>query len=433
MEVLEEKIKEAERFRDDYYQHFPKCTLIEKRQAVREKVLPLIQDIPLDINGHSSTSAGYNYICGRILNICMEYDANCERYLSRAVKLDPSLSDAWYELGECIWKREGFTMAVDCFRKSLALKRTGKCLASLAAALRQTALRTAETKIQQLLQEEAAQLSDEAVELDPNSEEAWHALGNSCLTQFFLKCQTDVELMGKAREAYEKALQLCDVRYNPDLHLNYSTALKFIQNYGECLKHLKIATVYDPGYLETKEQLEKLLSFLQQVNSYVRNKGKLTAKKMQFLKSSISEKDFGVYCKKPFKKKNGSTEILRPISFRELKEEINGDVVICGKVVAIIPNTEVIPYTFVGCDKEGSCCAFSVYNASNKFGLVIGDSIAVPEPHIIDVKISSEESGCGNFDFRIVRIAHPLKMIRNGKPVSIECVAFCEMSTDFVC
>ncbi|KAL3985188.1 Tetratricopeptide repeat family protein [Acanthocheilonema viteae] len=432
MEVLEEKIKEAERFRDSYYQNFSKGTLTEKKRAVREKVLPLIQDIPLDMNGHSSTSAGYNYICGRILNICVEYDANCERYLSRAVKLDPSLSDAWYELGECVWKREDFTMAVDCFRKSLALKRTGKCLSSLAAALRHTALCTKETKIQHSLQKEAAQLSDEAVKLDPNCERAWHALGNSCLTQFFLNYQTDMELIDKAREAYEKALELGDVRDNSDLHLNYSTALKFIQNYSECLKHLKIATVHDPGYLEAKERLETLLSFLKQVNRHVLNKGKLSAKKMQYFKSSISDKDFGMYCKTPFKKKNGKIEILRSILFRELKEEINGDVVICGKVVAIIPNTEVVPYTFVGCDKEGSCCAFSVYNASNKFGLVIGDSIAVPEPHIIDVKISSEESGCGNFDFRIVRIVHPLKMLRNGKPISTECLAFCEMSTDFI-
>lgn len=80
-----------------------------------------LQDIPLDTNAHSSTSAVYNYICGRILNICLEYDPNCERYLSRAVKLDPSLSDAWYELGECVWKKEDFTTAVDCFRVSTVL------------------------------------------------------------------------------------------------------------------------------------------------------------------------------------------------------------------------------------------------------------------------------------------------------------------------
>lgn len=43
MEILEEKIKEAERFRDGFYVHFPKCTLMEKRRALRERVLPLIQ------------------------------------------------------------------------------------------------------------------------------------------------------------------------------------------------------------------------------------------------------------------------------------------------------------------------------------------------------------------------------------------------------
>lgn len=64
---------------------------------------------------------------------------------------------------------------------------------------------------------------------------------------------------------------------------------------------------------------------------------------MQQFKSSISDRDFGAYCKKPFKKRNGKIEILRSVSFRELREEINDEIVICGKVVAIIPNAEVIP------------------------------------------------------------------------------------------
>ncbi|MCP9262404.1 Tetratricopeptide repeat protein 5 [Dirofilaria immitis] len=429
MEVLEEKIKEAKHFRDSYYQYFPNSTSAEKCQAVREKVLPLIEDIPLDLNGHSPASAGYNYISGRILNICMEYDANCERHLLRAVKLEPLLSDAWYELGKCIWKKDDFTTAVDCFRKSLSLKRDAKTLASLAIALRQIAVPTMEAKMRQSLHDEALQLSIEAVELDPKAEEGWHALGNSYLMQFFVKQQANTELMDKAREAYERALQLTDMHSSPDLHLNYSTALKFSQNYGECLKHMKIATMYDPRFLEAKERLEALLLFLKQINSNVRKKGKLSAKKMQNFKTSISDKDFGIYCKEPFKKKNGDIEILKAISFRELKEGINSDVVICGKVIAIVLNPEVVP-TFIGCDKEGSCCAFAVYNVSEKFGLVIGDSIAVPEPHIIDVKISSEESECENFDFRIVRIINPLRMLRNGKMVSLEYVAFCSTTID---
>ncbi|VDK75620.1 unnamed protein product [Onchocerca ochengi] len=422
MEILEEKIKEVEHFRDSYYQRFPESTSAEKCRAVREKVLPLIQDIPLDLNGHSSVSAGYNYISGRILNICMEYDANCERHLLRAVKLEPLLSDAWYELGKCIWKKDDFMTAVDCFRKSLSLKRSAKALASLSVALRQIAVPTVEPKIRQSLHDEALQLSIEAVELDPDDMEGWHALGNSYLMQFFSKQQADTELMDKAREAYERALQLSD---NPDLHFNYSTALKFSQNYGECLKHMKIATVYDPRFIEAKERLKTLLSFLKQINDDVRKKGKLSAKKMRNFQTSITDKDFGIYCKEPFKKKNAKIEMLKAISFRELNEGINNDVVICGKVVAVVLNPEVIPYTFIGCDKEGSCCAFAIYNVSEKFGLVIGDSIAVPEPNIIAVKISSEENECENFDFRIVRIINPLMMLQNGKTVSLKYVAFC--------
>uniref|UniRef100_A0A915PUM3 Cell division cycle protein 27 homolog n=1 Tax=Setaria digitata TaxID=48799 RepID=A0A915PUM3_9BILA len=432
MEALEEKIKEAECFRDRYYQQFPLNTSMEKSRAVREKVLPMIQDIPLDMNGHSSTSARYNYMCGRILNICMEYDANCERHLLRAVKLEPLSNDAWHELGECVWKRGDFTTAVDCFRKSLSLKRTAKCLSSLAIALRQSAMRTTVTKTRQILQDEAAQLCAEAVELDPEDEDAWHALGNSYLTQFFFKQQTDLKLMDKARQAYEKALQFGDVHYSPDLHLNYSTALKFNQNYEECLKHLKIATVYDPGFLEARGRLETLISFLKQIDNHVRRKGKLSAKKMQHFKASLCDADFGIYREKPFKKKSGNLEMLKAVSFRELKEGVNSDVVICGKVIAVIPNPEVIPYTFIGCDKEGTCYAFTVYNSSSKFGLVIGDSVSVPEPHIIDVKVSFDESKNENLDFRVIRIMNPLMMLRNGKMVRLECVAFCSMSTNSV-
>lgn len=80
-------------------------------------------------------------------------------------------------------------------QKSLSLKRSAKALASLSVALRQIAVPTVEPKIRQSLHDEALQLSIEAVELDPDDMEGWHALGNSYLMQFFSKQQADTELM----------------------------------------------------------------------------------------------------------------------------------------------------------------------------------------------------------------------------------------------
>ncbi|VDK28539.1 unnamed protein product, partial [Anisakis simplex] len=116
MDVLMERIKEAEHFRDRYFKEHPNSTLAEKSKSVRERVIPLLQDIPLEIRGSSSSSADYCLLSGTILNICTEYEPECEKYLTKAVKLNPRLTNAWYELGECLWKREDYEIAIDCFK-----------------------------------------------------------------------------------------------------------------------------------------------------------------------------------------------------------------------------------------------------------------------------------------------------------------------------
>lgn len=64
---------------------------------------------------------------------------------------------------------------------------------------------------------------------------------------------------------------------------------------------------------------------------------------MQHLKSSITDADFGAYCRTPIKKRSGKIDVLKKASFRDLKEGFNHDVVICGKVIAIVLNAEIIP------------------------------------------------------------------------------------------
>ncbi|VDM99179.1 unnamed protein product [Thelazia callipaeda] len=432
MDVLEDKIKEAKRFRDSYYYNFPQSTPEEKSQAVRAVVLPLIQDIPLDINGQCSASANYNYLCGRILNICEEYDANCERYLLRAVKLEPSMADAWHELGECVWKKKDFKTATDCYKKSLSYTRSAKCLASLALALRYCAIQEKNVESQMKLHEEALQLCTEAVERNPNDENAWQILGNSYLAQFFFKQQRDREPMGKAREAYERALQLTDKHCNACLHYNYSTVLKFNQEYRECLNHLMFATLCDPRFSPAKEELEAIVSYLHRINLQVQRKGKLSSKKVQQFQNAICNNDYGIYLKQRVRDKNGQEKMLKAVSLQDLKEGVNDGVVICTRIIAVIPNHETVPYTFVGIDKEKTCCAFAVLNSSNLFGVVIGDSITVPEPHVIDVTIPAEECKGENINFRIVRVTNPLFLLKNSKLLDIKCVAMCSMSTNFI-
>ena len=49
-----------------------------------------------------------------------DHCAEAEQLLSRAVKLEPNLVDAWIELGECYWKRGDVNTAKTCFEGALS-------------------------------------------------------------------------------------------------------------------------------------------------------------------------------------------------------------------------------------------------------------------------------------------------------------------------
>ncbi|KHN76562.1 Tetratricopeptide repeat protein 5 [Toxocara canis] len=764
MEILTEKIKEAERFRDRYYEDHPSSTVAEKSKAVKEKVIPLLQDIPLETHGSSSLSAEHSLLCGRILNICIEYDPRCEKHLIQAIKLNPHLADAWHELGECLWKKKDCEAAVDCFKKSLSHERTAKSMCALSSALRQLAVSTGDKKKQEELREEATRLCAEAVRIESGSGVAWHAFGNSLLTDFFAKGQSDEqilwlpslavpgrrsavqsgfcwlsgtalehilrccsprrsrdgtgprrrptsaewlpslavpgrrsavqsgfcwlsgtalehilrccsprrsrdgtgprrrptsaeknareayekaltidegrlnadlhlnyatalefeqdyarclrhmhiasssdpELFGakekyetlcsflmrlseavrrkacknlrilyvhqmciqkslshertaksmcalssalrqlavstgdkkkqeelreeatrlcaeavriesgsgvawhafgnslltdffakgqsdeqilwlpslavpgrrsavqsgfcwlsgtalehilrccsprrsrdgtgprrrptsaekNAREAYEKALTIDEGRLNADLHLNYATALEFEQDYARCLRHMHIASSSDPELFGAKEKYETLCSFLMRLSEAVRRKGKLKAKRLLEFQRSLSKTECSQYQSFSVRSKNSEKRASREADFDSLHEGLNENIIIAGKVVGIVPNPDSIPFAFVGCDKNGSCLAFTVYNFSPKFGMVIGDSFAVADPFIVDVEASAVDEVCcdhlpvdGQIRFRAVRIPSPHVLLKNGKGVSVDSVAFCEVGS----
>lgn len=51
------------------------------------------------------------------------YSKEAEDLLSKAIKLDPKLVEAWNELGECYWKNNKISEAMNCFKG--ALKQVG--------------------------------------------------------------------------------------------------------------------------------------------------------------------------------------------------------------------------------------------------------------------------------------------------------------------
>lgn len=58
------------------------------------------------------------FLRGKVLNLSQEYDNRAVECLSKAVKLDPNLINAWNELGECYWKNKDIDAAFNCFTQA---------------------------------------------------------------------------------------------------------------------------------------------------------------------------------------------------------------------------------------------------------------------------------------------------------------------------
>lgn len=71
------------------------------------------------LSGDIKNKAQYHLLRGKILNITSKYNQEAEESLSKAVKLDPRLVEAWNHLGECYWKKEDISAAKNCFTGAL--------------------------------------------------------------------------------------------------------------------------------------------------------------------------------------------------------------------------------------------------------------------------------------------------------------------------
>merc|ERR1712241_88573 len=69
---------------------------------------------------NNAKKAHRTYLKGRTLNVVPDHSPEAEQLLSKAVKLEPNLVDAWIELGECYWKRGDVETAKTCFEGALS-------------------------------------------------------------------------------------------------------------------------------------------------------------------------------------------------------------------------------------------------------------------------------------------------------------------------
>lgn len=421
MDELISKIHIVKRKRYEYFLQNPGASQSEYERELKENSTRLLEEIPINIG-----QAWHHYFVGRILNICVDYDPNAEESLNMALRLDSTNVDAWLELGNCVWKKPDPEKAYACFREASERKRSARVLSHLSAAIRARLSKVGELKERLLLVKECVDICKEAVEKEPGYAFAWLCLGNTYMCRFFMVNQLGSKDLTYAADAFAKALtaQADEPFVNADLHLNYATALWYAQKYADALNALRRALEIEPHFTTARNRLESLEAFLDAFNESISKRGKLAPRKFKDMTTSISPKDWGTYGS-PISVDGKSVTCAKKM-LQDLRVGDNTGSVVCVKVVGVVPNADEIPYTMVGADSGGSVIGITMFNCSKDFGVIIGDSLAIPDPLVVEVKNLIVRSK--PVSFRTIRVDNPVRALKNGKPLRNSHHAFAAVS-----
>ncbi|WRX15804.1 hypothetical protein QQP08_008291 [Theobroma cacao] len=141
-----------------------------KLQQESDLALKLLDSIPPEQRKLPVERATYEYLRGKILDVVPDYRKEAEDHLSKAVKLNPSLADAWLCLGNCIWKKGDLPSAKNCFNLALSKGANKNILCQLSMLERKMA-QGAENQSQMV--EESIQHAKEAISLDVKDGNSW--------------------------------------------------------------------------------------------------------------------------------------------------------------------------------------------------------------------------------------------------------------------
>lgn len=117
---VQEKVKSLYLFRDHYFENHAIEEAINKNRDVEKEMKETLTKFD-DYKGYEidGARAKYYFLKGKTLNVINRHVPQAEELLSKAVKLEPKLIEAWNELGECYWKNDDIQQAKNCFSGAL--------------------------------------------------------------------------------------------------------------------------------------------------------------------------------------------------------------------------------------------------------------------------------------------------------------------------
>lgn len=415
LEEAKKYVEELYELRDHYFERNGIEKATEKSREVGEKMVEVREQLD-KLLGMCHKKAHYFYLRGRTLNVLPTYDPQAQEALSRAVKLDPLLVDAWNDLGECLWKKGDIEGAKNCFTGALEHSKNKMSLRNLSMVLRQIG-KDPQQKIDNISL--SVEKAKEAVSLDLVDGVSWYILGNAYLSLFFLGSQSP-SLLKQCLASYARAEKDPVAASNPDLHFNRAMVYRYQEEYQLCLEGFNKASLYDPGWEDPLKLQAKLLKYLHDILKLIHNKGKLKPKRLQGMINSFKEQDLGPYSGGKYTSNSGKTVSLDHVVLSNLTDGLNANKVISGKVIGIVNNDEPVPFTFPIVDSDGTCFPVTLYNLRAGCGVVVGDTVAIPEPFVQSTDFIENNQV---FKFSSIRVDTPLVMVVNKRKLGADKLA----------
>ncbi|KAF3830353.1 hypothetical protein GH733_004172 [Mirounga leonina] len=387
LQKLQALVDQLYSFRECYFETHGVEDAGRKQQDVREEMEKTLQQME-EVVGSVQGKAQVLMLTGKALNVTPDYSPKAEELLSKAVKLEPKLVEAWNQLGEVYWKKGDIAAAHTCFSGALTHCKNKVSLQNLSMVLRQLRTDTGDEHSRHVM--DSVRQAKLAVQMDVHDGRSWS-----------LSAYSQAEKVDRTA---------CS---NPDLHLNRATLHKYEENYGEALEGFSRAAILDPAWPEPQQREQQLLEFLSRLTSFLESKGKVKTKKLQSMLGSLRPAHLGPCGDGHYQSASGQklTLELKPLS--ALQPGVNSGAVVLGKVVFSLTTEEKVPFTFGLVDSDGPCYAVMVYNMVQSWGVLIGDSVAIPEPNLRLHRIQHKGK---DYCFSSVRVETPLLLVVNGKP-----------------
>lgn len=412
--MMKELVDDLYKFRDCYFETHKIDDAKNKQSDVAGEVEQTLKKLE-EKEEFFKDKADFWLQKGRCLNVAPDFSAVAEECLSRALKLEPNLVDAWNTLGEQHWKKDDLIGAKDCFTGALQKSKNKVSLRNMSMVLRQLPAADSNLHGKQVL--ESVDMARQAVQLDDSDGTSWYILGNAYLSLFFT-CGQDPQFSKQALRAYAQSESADKIApCIPELHFNRAHLFQYEEMFGSALKGYSQAAALDPGWKDPPMKEKKLLEYLDKVIELTQNKGKVKTRRLRTMLSNLSTSALGPCSSSQFRSPSGRVGSLEPRPLSSFKHGHNSGVAALGKVVFSLASEDRMAFTFGMVDSEETCMVVMVYNTANSWGVLIGDSVVIPEPNL---KVHSITHNDKSFDFRSIRVDSPLLLIVNGKKQNIQ-------------